>query len=100
MGDNRIGKCLKKKQLTHKNVKPLLPTQVDLNIFSDIVHYPLGAMCHKSHVLCHMSHATCHMSYVMCTCQVRKKMVELVGGGSVINWAYPALASLVLLMAY
>ena len=58
--------------------------------------------CHVSCVMCHMSHVTCHMSCVMChmshvTCKkiiIKKnffcdKGVKLVGGGSVINGAYP-----------
>ena len=42
-----------------------------------------------------MSHVTCHMSCVMCQMShvffvfVSDKMVELVGGGPVINGAYP-----------
>ena len=51
--------------------------------------------CHKSHVsvMCHKSRATCHMSRV--TCQMfffvflLFKVVKLIGGGSVINGAYP-----------
>ena len=37
-------------------------------------------MCHKSHVMCHVSFAIKKKSY---------KVVELVGGGSVINGTYP-----------
>ena len=52
-------------------------------------------MCHMSHVTCHMSHVTCHMSHVTChmshvTCNFLLDIVlKLVGGGSVINGAYP-----------
>ena len=52
-------------------------------------------MCHVSRVMCHMSYVTCHMSRVMCHRSLKKlnkksdKVVELVGGGSVINGAYP-----------
>ena len=64
-------------------------------------------MCHVSHVMCHMSRVTCHMSHVKCQKKKKKKkimrkkkkknilqkkldkVVELVGGGSVINGAYP-----------
>ena len=48
---------------------------------------------HLSHVMCHMYlvMVTCHVSHVMC--QVSHiffyKVVELVGGGCVINGAYP-----------
>ena len=55
-----------------------------------------------SRVKCHVSCATCHMSHFMChlwhdTCQVSQVIIyffnynlfELVGGGSVINGAYP-----------
>ena len=66
-------------------------------------------MCHVSHVTCHMSHVTCHLSrltfhmiFFILFCSEKKiekkshlnifdKMVELVGGGSVINGAYPVL---------
>ena len=40
--------------------------------------------CHMSYVTCHVSHVMCHMSHL-----VLDKVVELVGGGSVINGAYP-----------
>ena len=65
----------------------------------------------SAHVTCHMSHVTCHVSHVTCnmlrvTCQVSQvtchmscvrcqvsvfldKDLELVGGGSVNNGAYP-----------
>ena len=70
-------------------------------------------MCHMSHVTCHASCVMCHMSRVTChespvTCQsifltflllfkkkniliqkLEKKIMELVGSGSVINRAYP-----------
>ena len=67
-----------------------------------------GVTCQMSRVMCHVSRVTCHVSDVMChvsgvTCQVSgvscffcffvvvflDKVVELVGGGSVINGAYP-----------
>ena len=68
-------------------------------------------MCHLSRVMCHMSPVTCHLSPVACpniflkhfSFKKKKKyhnlfftlkkkqenLVELVGGGSVINGAYP-----------
>ena len=51
--------------------------------------------CHLSHVTCHMSHVTCHMLFFFkCLVflypeQKLDNVVELVGGGSVINRAYP-----------
>ena len=55
-----------------------------------------GVRCQVSGVTCHMSHVRCEVSGV--TCQVSHvtffiyflldKVVELVGGGSVINGAY------------
>ena len=49
----------------------------------------VSVMCHVSHVMQHVSCVICHMS-----CVKKKycdKVVELVGGGSVINGAYPEL---------
>ena len=60
-------------------------------------------MCHVSCVMCHVSPVTCHVSPVTChlslvRCHLKKKIilqkkldtvVELVGGASVINGAYP-----------
>ena len=60
-------------------------------------------MCHVSCVTCpvsrvtgHLSHVTCHLSHVKIFLFKHKKnlkkwakLVELVGGGSVINGAYP-----------
>ena len=52
-------------------------------------------MCHMSHVMCHMSRVTCHVSHVAChmshvTCHIFfDKVVNHIGGGSVINGAYP-----------
>ena len=57
--------------------------------------------CHVSHVMCHMSRITCLMSHVMCPCNffyftyifdslvIFDTVGDLVGGGSVINEAYP-----------
>ena len=41
-------------------------------------------MCHVSHVTCHMSHVT-----IFFVCFFLHKVVKLIGGGSVINGAYP-----------
>ena len=56
-------------------------------------------MCYVSPVTCHMLPVTCHLSCVTCHLSNVKiyihflylfnKVVELVGGGSVINGAYP-----------
>ena len=58
--------------------------------------------CHLSRVTCHLSHVTCHLSHVKKKKKLKKiklkkitpqkildKVVEPVGGGSVINGAYP-----------
>ena len=50
--------------------------------FLDIVHYCLCVMCHASHI-------TYHMSYVIKHKKLQKNIVDLFGGGSVINGAYP-----------
>ena len=47
-------------------------------------------MSHMSNARCHMSGVTCHVSCVMCQVFFDKVM-ELVGGGSVINGAYRVL---------
>ena len=41
--------------------------------------------------MCHVSHVTCQLSHVIFFLFIKKfdKVVELVGGGSVINGAYP-----------
>ena len=45
------------------------------------------SMCHMSRVTCHMSCVTCHVSHVACIFCLFcfYKLVELLGGGSVIN---------------
>ena len=49
-------------------------------------------LCHVSRVTCHVSRATCHMSCV--TCHIFffffDKVVEFIGGGSVINGTTPS----------
>ena len=61
---------------------------------------PPGVTCHMSHIMCHMSSVTCHVSRVMYHAYIYiylvfihfsslDKKVEIVGGGSVINSAYP-----------
>ena len=42
-----------------------------------------------SRVTCHVSHVMCHLSHVMCQIFFFYKVVKLIGGGSVINGAYP-----------
>ena len=51
--------------------------------------------CHVSRVTCHVSRVTCHMSRVTCHLFIfllfffLDKVVKLIGGGSVMNGAYP-----------
>ena len=48
--------------------------------------------CHVPNVMCHLSRVTCQMSKKLHFFYPEKKLdkaVELVGGGSVINGAYP-----------
>ena len=60
------------------------------------VHPPPHATCHVSHPTFHMSCVMCHVSFVRfqvsgVRCQMSLffyKVLELVGVGSVINWAY------------
>ena len=57
---------------------------------------PKHVTCHMSHVTCHVSHVTCHVSHVTCHMSLfyflffSDKVVELIGGGSVINGATPS----------
>ena len=55
--------------------------------------------CHMSHitcpvsrVMCHMIRVTCHMSCVTCNLVlfIFYKVLKLIGGGSVVNGAYPS----------
>ena len=48
-------------------------------------------MCHVSCVLCQVSRVMCHIKKNLFFLSLKKvdKVVELVGGGSVINGAYP-----------
>ena len=46
-------------------------------------------MCHMSHVMCHASCVTCQMWFLFSPYFLKDKGVELVGGGSVNNGAYP-----------
>ena len=53
-----------------------------------------GVICHVSPVTCHLSRVTCHLSknilYIKKNPQKKlDKVVELVGGGSVINGTFP-----------
>ena len=58
--------------------------------FWENVHPPPCVPCHVSHVTCHMSGITCYMSCVMCPMShFFFTKFELIGGGSVINRAYP-----------
>ena len=55
------------------------------------IPYVSCVTCHVSRIMCHVSSFTCHMSHFTCKRRKKKKkkMVKLVGGGSVINGAYP-----------
>ena len=64
--------------------------------FWENVHLPWCVTCHISHVTGHMLCFTCCVSHIACHIKIkkiklkkkRKKVVELVSGGSVINGAY------------
>ena len=49
-------------------------------------------MCHTSRFTCHVSIVTCHMSHInlIFFFFFFDKVVKLIGGGSVINGAYPS----------
>ena len=49
-----------------------------------IIHYVSRVTCHVSRVMCHVSCVTCYMLHVL-SWKKLDKVVELVGGGSVIN---------------
>ena len=79
-----------------------LTTNKQLVVVVNISHvkcYVSRVTCHMSRVTCHMSHVTCHMSqfyFIFIYIYVyifffffSDKMVKLIGGGSVINGAYP-----------
>ena len=65
--------------------------------FVENVHPTLCVMCHVSPVTSHLSLVTCHLWHVkkkrrkvfFLSLKKLDKVVELVGGGSVINGAYP-----------
>ena len=61
--------------------------------FLENVHPPPPVTCHMSHGTCHVSRVTGHVSHVTCNFfsffSEIYKVVKLVGGGSVINGAYP-----------
>ena len=56
--------------------------------FLEKVHLSPPVMCKVSHVMCHVSHVTSHVSHFWFFFVYKE--VELVGGGSVINGAYPS----------
>ena len=51
--------------------------------------YMSGVTCHVSGVTFHVSRVWCQVSYFFLLLLFFYKVVELVGGGSVINVAYP-----------
>ena len=87
---SKSSKCLHSQTLRGRELK-----------FCENVHPPKRVMCHVSCVMCHVSCVMCHVSRVTChvshiTCQdflflffFSDKVVKLIGGGSVINGAYP-----------
>ena len=48
-------------------------------------HVTCHVTCHVSHVMCHVSRVTCHNLFFFFS----DKVLKLIGGGSVINGAYP-----------
>ena len=53
---------------------------------------PQHVTCHMSHAPCYVSHVTCHLLHVIFFLSLKKKIynvAKLIGGGSVINGAYP-----------
>ena len=68
----------------------LLTVRAGEQKFGENVHPP--TMCHMLHVTCHVSGVRCLVSGVTCHFFLLLFLdngVELVGGGSVINRAYP-----------
>ena len=50
------------------------------------------SVCQVSHIMCHVSHVICHVSSVTCHTfefDFYYNLLQLVGGGSVLNGAYP-----------
>ena len=60
-------------------------------LYKHLCHAFINLLYHKtcivSHAMCHVSSVTCYVSCVKC--HKLDNLVELVGGGSVINRAYP-----------
>ena len=59
------------------------------------VHLTPHVTCHMSHFMCHMTHVMCHISHVTCHLIfyiffLLLKLLELVGRGSVISYAWCA----------
>ena len=59
----------------------------ELKFLESVPPPPPTHKCHMSRVTCHVTYVTCHMSCVSCHMYFFYKVVELAGGGSVINWA-------------
>ena len=55
---------------------------------SHVMCHASCVMYHMPHVMGHVSHVTCHIIYKYLYFML-DKLVELFGGGSVINKAYP-----------
>ena len=76
-------------------IAKVLPPQQKITII--VICHVSRVMCHMSRITCHMSRVTCHMSkyfffftfFFFNSLKKFNKGLELVGGGSVINGAYP-----------
>ena len=74
---NKYFNCLGPLQV-RKGPKEEVEVSLILTHMSDVA-------CHVSHVMCHMS--PCNMSFF--SSSFFDKLVKIIGGGSVINGAYP-----------
>ena len=70
-----------------KCVKLCINTQLGYILIWELTFWENVNPHHVSHVMCHVSGVRCQVSCV--NCPFFDKDVELVGGGSVINRAYP-----------
>ena len=64
------------------------PKRLELGSWHFERMFPPPPACHMSRVTCHMSSITCHVSLNL-NLFFQEQMVELVGGGSVVNRVYP-----------
>ena len=82
-------RCISSKSSKYHNTKTVRARKLKFFKRMFISHKVSCVTCHMSRVMCHMSTVTCHRSSVMSHLLPFKKMVEVVGGGFVINGAYP-----------